>query len=116
MALFGAGIAKALGREGSKMSIITSVILAVLSLFYIFTLGSFFKANVFVLLNRTTYDTFFELFLFNKSLDHTIIVLSVVVWLALSLRKRPMFVMFAILGILTAVSYTHLTLPTILRV
>ncbi len=104
LALLGASVARALGNEDSRLSIITSIILAIICFFYIFTLGSFIDANVFVLLNGTTYDTFFHLFLINKSVDHIIIALSAVVWLALSLKQTPRLVIFAIFGTLAAIS------------
>ncbi len=95
---FGVQIVKALGYGHPHLSIITSVILAVLSLFYIFTAGSFFKADIFVLMNGTSYDTSFHLFVINKTIDHIIMVGITVIWLALSLCQRARQVMFLTLG------------------
>lgn len=88
LTIFGAEFTKALGHGLSRQSIIISAILAITSSFYIFTLGSFFNVNVFVLENGMTNDTYFYLFLINKSVDHIIIVLGVVSWAALSLCGR----------------------------
>jgi len=100
---FGASVTKALGYGNSRSSVTSSAILCVLSFFYLFTLGSFVKANIFVLQNGITYDTFFDLFVINKSLDHIIIVLCLVSWLSLTLVGRLRTVMFVIFGGLVAI-------------
>src|SRR5438067_1192180 len=98
LTMFGTDIAKTLGLGRSHLSIIISAILAITSFFYIFTLGSFFNVNVFVLENGITNDTFFYFFLIDRSVDHIIIAFGVVSWLALSLCGRSRFVLLAIYG------------------
>jgi hypothetical protein len=62
LALFGMSITKALGYGNSRSMIMSSATLGILAFFYVFTSGSFIKANIFVLQNGITYDTFFDLF------------------------------------------------------
>ena len=96
--LFGVSVRKALGYGNSRLSVISSALLCVSSFFYIFTLGSFVKANIFVLQNGITYDTFFDLFVINKSIDHLLIALCLVSWLSLTLVGRLRTVMIIIFG------------------
>jgi hypothetical protein len=99
---FGVSVTKALGYGNSRSSVISSVILCILSFFYIFTLGSFIKSNIFVLQNGITYDTFFDVFVINKSIDHILIAVCLVSWLSLSLvgRLRPI-ILVAFGGLVT---------------
>lgn len=98
LTLFGISITKALGDGNSRLAVISSAILCILSFFYIFTLGSFVKANIFVLQNGITYDTFFDIFVINKSIDHILIAVCLVSWLSLSLVARLKPIMFVIFG------------------
>ncbi len=115
LTLFGVSVTKALGYGNSRSSVISSAILCVLSFFYIFTFGSYINANIFVLHSGITYNTFFDIFVINKSIDHILIVVCLVSWLSLCLvgRLRPiMFVIFG--GLVTIGVILGSSFPTII--
>jgi hypothetical protein len=99
-----AQIARALGQGASNLSIITSAIFALISFFYIFTIGSFFKTSVYVLQNRVIYNTFFDIYVINRYTDHIIIASGMTLWLALSLKGKARFVIPIIYGGLTIIT------------
>lgn len=81
-------IKKALGYGCPVPSIISSAILAVVSFFYVYTLASFLKVNIYVLQNRVSYNTYFDFFIINKYVDHILITSGIILWIALSLRGK----------------------------
>jgi hypothetical protein len=85
-------IAQLLGKGTPRLSIITSAVLASISLFYIYIVGSYFKFIVYTFEHRITYYTFFDVYIINKYVDHTIIAAGTVLWLTLSLRGKVKFV------------------------
>lgn len=89
-------ITQLLGKGTPRLSIITSAILALISLFYIYTVGSYFKFIIYTFEHRVTYYTFFDVYVINKYIDHIIIVSGIVLWLTLSLRGKVKFVAPAI--------------------
>jgi hypothetical protein len=91
-------VARVLGQGNSYMSIMTSAILSFISFFYLFTLGSFFKVNLYSLENRVTYSTFFDVYIINKYFDQIIIASGTILWLALSTRGKARYVIPAIYG------------------
>ena len=87
--------------------------LALASFFYIYTIGSYFKINIYILQNRVTYNTFFDFYIISKYADHVIIISTIVAWLALSLRGKAKFLAPSILGGITVtalVTNSHLLL------
>ena len=89
-------ITQLLGKGTPRLSIITSAVLALISLFYIYTVGSYFKFIIYTFEHRVTYYTFFDVYVINKYIDHIIIVSGIVLWLTLSLRGKVKFVAPAI--------------------
>jgi hypothetical protein len=90
-------IAKTLGLETANyVSIISSVAVTVASIFYIFTIGSYFKVSIHVLQNRVTYDTFFpNIYIVNRYADHLIIASGTFLWLVLNVDGKLKFVIAA---------------------
>ena len=85
-------IASVLGNGTSRLSIITSAALALISLFYIYTLGSYLKVAIYPLEHRIIYYMFFDVYIINKQADHIIIAAGIVLWLALSLKGKARFI------------------------
>ncbi len=102
----GSYIVRALGQGNTRLSIITSAALALVSFFYIYTLGSYFKISIYILQNRVIYDTFFNFYIINKYADHLIIVSGTVLWLALSIRGKARFITPAIYSGIVALAAT----------
>jgi hypothetical protein len=97
-------ITRALGRGNSSLSIISSAALALTSFFYIYTLGTYFRVNIYILQNRVTYHTFFDFYVIDKYADHIIIVSGIVLWLALSISGRGRFAFPAIYAGITIIA------------
>jgi hypothetical protein len=96
-------VSRALGQGNSYVSIITSAIFALVSFFYVYEVGSYFKIGVSILQDRVVYDTFFNFYVINKYLDPIVIASATAVWLALSFRGRLKFISTAIYVALTVI-------------
>src|SRR2546425_6520348 len=94
-------IAKALGYGNSPAFILSSAILALILLFYIYTVGSYFHIGVSPLENRVNYHESFSIYITNKYFDHLIIAAGTVLWIALSLIGKARIVASTIYGIMT---------------
>ena len=97
-------IARALGKGASNISIISSTALALISFFYIYTVGSYFKISTYILENRVIYIKLFDNYIISKNVDHIIISFGMILWLSLSLRGKTRFLASAIYGGLTIVA------------
>ena len=91
-------IVKVLGYGVSNKSIISSVALAVNSLFYIYTIGSYLKVPVFIIENRVSYRTFFNFYVIDRHIDQLIIISTTCLWLALCIKGKLRFVVAGIYG------------------
>ena len=91
-------IASVLGNGTSRLSIITSAALALISLFYIYTVGSYLRVTIYPLEHRIIYYTSFDVYIINKQADHLIIAAGIVLWLALSLKGKARFIAPVIYG------------------
>jgi hypothetical protein len=85
-------ISTLLGKGTCHLSIITSMDLALISLFYIYTLGSYLKITIYPFEHRIIYYTFFDIYIINKQTDHIIIAAGIILWLALSLKGKAKFI------------------------
>ena len=85
-------ITNILGKGNCRLPIISSAILASISLFYIYTFGSYLKVTIYPLEHRIIYYTFFDVYIINKQADCIIIAAGIVVWLALSLKGKAKFI------------------------
>jgi hypothetical protein len=96
-------VSRALGQGNSYISIITSAIFSLVSFFYVYEVGSYFKISISILQERVVYDTFFNFYIINKYFDHIVIASATVVWLALSFRGSLKFIWPAIYAALTVI-------------
>src|SRR5215469_9535476 len=85
---FASYLTQALGRRKSHISVVTSAIFAFTSLFYIYTVGSYFKVETSVFHNGFNYISFFHLHLISRYTDLLVITFGTTLWFALSIRKR----------------------------
>jgi hypothetical protein len=81
-------IAKVLGKGISYTYIISSISLALVSVFYVYTVGSYLKVNIYPLQHRVSYYEFFDAYIINRTADQLIIIIGLSLWLGLSLRGR----------------------------
>src|SRR5918911_1524800 len=81
-------IAKVLGKGISYAYVISSISIALVSVFYVYTLGSYLKVNIYPLQHRVTYYKFFDAYIINRTADQLIIVIGSSLWLGLSLRGK----------------------------
>src|SRR6188472_1439736 len=91
-------ITRMLGRGVYRLSIITSAVLALIFLFYIYTVASYLKVTVYPLEHRIIYFKFFDTYIINRQIDHIIIAAGIVLWLALSLKGKVKFIAALIYG------------------
>jgi hypothetical protein len=66
----------------------SSATLALISFFYIYTLASYLKIDIYFLQNRVTYFTFFHNYIINKYADQIVIVSGIVFWLVLAINGK----------------------------
>ena len=98
-------IAVAIGKGFSNKTIITSILLAFILFFYVFTLGSFLKPTVYVLQDRISVYRLFYQYIFGNYIDHVIIAAGTILWLILCVRsKRTSFTTAAIYGLLAIIA------------
>jgi hypothetical protein len=99
-------ITRALGKGTSNISIIASTVLALISFFYIYTVGSYFKIRTYILEDRVIYTRLFDNYIISSNVDHLIISFGMILWLSLYLRGKirlftlPIYGGLTILGIL----------------
>ena len=99
-------ILRNLGYGNSIPSIISSAILAIVSFFYIYTAGSFFRINIYILHNRISYNTYFDFFIINRYTDNIIIATGIILWTALSLRGKARIIITTSYGVATLIAVT----------
>jgi hypothetical protein len=97
-------IARALGKDASNRSIISSTAFALISFFYIYTMGSYFKISTYILENRVIYTKLFDNYIISKNVDHIIVSFGMILWLSLSLRGKTRFLASTIYGGLTMIA------------
>ena len=95
-----------LGYGNSIPTILSSAILALVTIFYIYTVGSFFRVNIYILLHRVSYNTYFDFFIVNRYIDHLIIATGIIAWSVISLHGKARIVITVSYGILTLLAVT----------
>jgi hypothetical protein len=96
---------KFLGFGLPRISIITSSLLATISIFYVFTLGSYLQPTVYIFVRRVTYINPFNDYLISRYFDSIIINLLAIIWLVLSLdTKLTRVTVSGIYGILLVIA------------
>ena len=88
----------------SPTAIISSLILAIISFFYIFSFGSYFRITVYFLLHGFVYETSFQKYVISKDVDHVIIAIATVVWILMSLNGKSRLIISTVYGSTTAVA------------
>jgi hypothetical protein len=97
-------ITKALGKDRSVISIVTSAIFVLTSFFYIYTLASFLRVGIDAMQNKLSYHELFTLYIANKDIDYVIIASGITIWLALSIKGKGRFIVSAIYGGFTIIA------------
>lgn len=80
-----------LGFHIPHLSTTVSISLTVISFFSIFSLATFLKPTVWVLINRVSYFSAFEGYVIDKFTDNLVIAIFTALWLGLSLRLKREF-------------------------
>src|ERR671914_493126 len=88
LAQYSVGLHNFLGQGFNKISIVSSALVAGISLFYVFSLGSYLQAIVYYFLLRVIYIKPSNDYLFGRYYDSIIISSLTVVWLALALDGK----------------------------
>jgi hypothetical protein len=99
-----------LGTGLQKGVIISSAILAVLPLFYVYSAASFFQLRVYPLVNRVTYYSNFQAFIVSEYIDHFIIAALFVIWLFFSIGNFK--AKYIGIGMLSALLIVFSVLPS----
>jgi hypothetical protein len=76
--------------------ILSSVAFTVYISFYLYFVGSFFKINIYPLINRVTFYTVFEEYIINQHIDYIIIIIATASWFLLSVNNRAIRYYFSI--------------------
>jgi len=92
-----------LGKDTSIVLIAASAAFVVISFFYIYSLATYSKIDVWDLQDRVSYTSFFETYVINKTVDHLIITLTTAIWFALSLKHNGRFAIATIYGIIVLI-------------
>lgn len=92
-----------LGKDTSIVLIAASAAFVVVSFFYIYSLATYSKIDVWDMQDRVSYTSFFETYVINKTVDHLIIMLTTAIWFGLSLKHKVRFVIATIYGIMVLI-------------
>ena len=92
-----------LGKDTSIVLIAASAAFVVISFFYIYSLATYSKIDVWDMQDRVSYTSFFETYVINKTVDHLIITLTTAIWFALSLKHKVRFAIATIYGIMVLI-------------
>jgi len=91
-------------RKNYLLEIFSSLVLFLISFFFIFWSGSYFEFDIFPLENRSTIFTTFHIFIFDKYVDAVIIILLTNLWLYLSINGKKRIISAICFGSLTSVA------------
>jgi hypothetical protein len=80
-------ISAILGRGFSRSSIISSASLAVMCLFYVYTVGTSLQIRIYPLIDRVTHYIPFDFYIVNEYVDHVVISALLIIWLAFSIQR-----------------------------
>lgn len=114
---------KSLGKgEANRISIVSSLILALMVVFYLFNVGSFFELDIYYLEERTTiHDAFSNKYIISKQVDELILFCAFGLLLILSVKQRNMklglgCVFVVLLGIGLVYSFNIITAVSLLSI
>jgi hypothetical protein len=98
-------VARVLGRGTSKISVVSSITFALITVFYLYTIGSYIAPTIYVFQNRVTYIRFFiDVYILNEYVDHLIISIGLIIWVILNLRGVPAFAISGVYVVLILIS------------
>lgn len=110
-------VLEVLGNGLSKRSIVSMASLAILCLFYLYTVGTYFQVRIYPLVDRVTYYTPFNFFIVSEYIDHVIIgsLLFLLVIFSLQRSKVGYVITSAFIAffIVSAISYNDSILDAI---
>src|SRR5437867_3295665 len=81
-------ISELFGRGFSRLSIASSASLAIICLFFVYTVGTYLQIRTYPLINRETHYIPFNFYIVNEFVDHVVIGSLLILWLVLSIRHR----------------------------
>jgi hypothetical protein len=81
-------LSKDLGYGMPIYSILSGVSFVVCLFFYLYVIGSFFKVNVYPLIDRVTVNTFFQEHIVNDYVDNIVTILAATLWFLFSINNR----------------------------
>lgn len=84
----GGWIREFLGQGFSRLSIASAASLAIICLFYVYTVGTYLQVRIYPLIDRVTYYIPFNFYIVNEYVDHVIIGALLALWFALSIQPR----------------------------
>src|SRR6476469_936624 len=84
-------IRRAFGLDRPRLSILSSAVFVIVSFFYIYTLGSYFRISIYYIRNGVTNPSIFNAYIVNKYLDRLIIILGINLWFLLSIRGKEKY-------------------------
>ena len=100
-------ISNSLGANKSSNIVINSILFAILSFFYLLTIGSLLQPTIYPLLDRVTYSAeFVDIYFINEFSDSLVIVLATILWFNFAIINRKKFLFIMGYGILTLISFT----------
>jgi hypothetical protein len=97
-------VTKSLGEGNSTRSIISSAVVAFVCFFYVYTVGTFLHLGIYPLYNRITPQSFFNFYVINRNIDHSIVAFGIVFWLALNTTGKTRLFAPATYGGLTVIA------------
>jgi hypothetical protein len=103
----GLKITKVFGKGLPLNVIANSILFALVSFFYILSVGSYFKPLVYPLIDRVTYSTqFINKYIFGNYYDPIIISFGLTLWFLVSINGKLRFILSFIYGVSTVIAIT----------
>src|SRR2546426_12291083 len=102
-------ISELFGRGFSRLAIASSASLAIICLFYVYTVGTYLQVRTYPLINRETHYIPFNFYIVNEFVDHVVIGSLLILWLALSIQHRiPRLMIGAFAALFVAAAVTNI--------
>lgn len=96
-----------LGIRPDPLAVANSAILAIISLFYIYSSSSYVAVIIYPLVNRVTYYSHFNIHLFGAHIDNVIITFLTILWFWIAFKNR--YLRISGVSILTSIVLLSLT-------
>lgn len=79
-------VMRILGSRFSRLSVAASASLAILCLFYAYTIATYSQVTIYPLTNRVTYFSHFNFYIVNAYIDHVLIGSLLIIWVVLLVK------------------------------